>query len=309
MLFLDGVGLGLPDAAINPLCAAGLPALRTVCGGEIPTLHHPSALTPTSTVIPIDANLGVAGLPQSGTGQTAIFTGVNAAQMIGKHFGPHPYSTLRPVIEEQNIFRQLIAAGRRPLFANAFPQRYFDYMSRHQPRMTVTALSYTSAGLSLSRAEDLRAGNGISADITSAGWSDLGYPDMPLIEPQEAGRRLARLTSVYDFVLFEYWKTDHAGHSGEWREAIDVLERFDAMLAGILATIDFASTLLFLISDHGNIEDMSIKTHTRNPVPAIFYGSPHAAMAAILKKAGDLTGVTPMILECILNSPVPSSRR
>jgi 2,3-bisphosphoglycerate-independent phosphoglycerate mutase len=300
MLFLDGVGLGTSDAAVNPLCGARLPALRSLCGGDLPTLTSHSVASSTSTVIPLDANLGIEGLPQSGTGQTAIFTGVNGAQLIGKHFGPHPYSTLRPVIEEKNIFRQLLNAGKRPLFANAFPQRYFDYMSRHPSRMSVTSLSCTSAGMPLLRADDLRNGRGISADITSAGWADLGYPDMPVISPDEAGRRLVRLAEEYDFVLFEYWKTDHAGHAQDFEESIAVLEMFDGMLGGILQTLDSRTTLLFLTSDHGNIEDLSTKSHTRNPVPAIFHGTSHESAARKLRSTGDLTGIVPVLMEQIV---------
>jgi hypothetical protein len=298
MLFLDGVGLGLPDASSNPFFAAALPALRSLLDGQLPSLHFPTLTTKATTVLPLDANLGVEGLPQSGTGQTALFTGVNASKMIGKHFGPHPYSTLRPVIHEKNLFRRLIVAGRRPYFANAFPQRFFDYMNQRRTRLTVTTLSCMVSGIPLLNANDLRERRGVSADITSAGWKDLGYPDMPTIDPAEAGRRLVELTSEHDFVLFEYWKTDRAGHSQNFSEAVEVLERLDRMLAGIIEAMDTRSTLLFITSDHGNVEDMSTKTHTRNPVPAILYGCSHEDVAKQLRTHGaDLTFVTPLLME------------
>jgi 2,3-bisphosphoglycerate-independent phosphoglycerate mutase len=303
MLFLDGVGLGLPDAATNPFFAARLPALSSLCGGQLPSLREPRWTHKAVTLLPLDANLGVDGLPQSGTGQTALFTGVNASKLIGKHFGPHPYSTLRPVIQERNVFKQLLMAGRRPYFANAFPQRFFDYVNKHRARLTVTSLSCTMSGIPLLKAVDLKEGRGVSADITSAGWRELGYPDMPTIHPAEAGRRLVELTSEHDFVLFEYWKTDYAGHSENFAEAIEVLERLDGMLAGIIEAMDIRSTLLLMTSDHGNIEDMSTKTHTRNPVPAILYGRHHDVLAARLHAASsngaDLTHITPLLMECI----------
>jgi hypothetical protein len=251
-------------------------------------------------MLPLDANLGVEGLPQSGTGQTALFTGVNASKMIGKHFGPHPYSMLRPVIQEKNLFRQLVVAGRRPYFANAFPQRFFDYMSQRRTRLTVTTLSCVVSGIPLLKANDLREGRAVSADITSAGWKDLGYPDMPTIDPAEAGRRLVDLSSEHDFVLFEYWKTDHAGHSRNFTVAVEALERLDRMLGGIIEAMDTRSTLLFITSDHGNVEDMSTKTHTRNPVPAMLYGCNHEDVATRLHtKGADLTFVTPLLMDCI----------
>ena len=304
MLFLDGVGIGKNDPSINPLVAARLPALASLCEGEIPTLHSRHRATRHSTVIPLDATLGVPGLPQSGTGQTALFTGVNGAKVIGKHFGPHPYSTLRPIIEKHNIFRQILEAEKHPCFANAYPQKFFDYIAQRHSRMTVTTLSCEYAGLPLLRAEDLAAGRGISADITNSGWHALGYPGMGTIKPAEAGRRLAGISSTHDFVLYEYWKTDHAGHSQDMREAIDALEMFDQMLAGILENLDLHETLLLLTSDHGNVEDLSVKTHTRNPVPAILYGRRHDAVARKLDGAsshsGNLSHVTPTLMEFML---------
>ncbi len=301
MLFLDGVGLGVPDPSMNPFFAAQLPALRSLFDGQLPSLDRPELTGHGATLVPLDANLGVEGLPQSGTGQTSLFTGVNASKIIGRHFGPYPYSSLRPIIREKNIFRQLLSRGRQPCFANAFPQRFFDYVAQRPAHLTVTTLSCTMAGVPLRNARDLSEEKGVSADITGAGWKELGYPDIPVIDPADAGRRLASLVAEHEFVLFEYWKTDSAGHSESVPEAVEVLERFDRMLSGIVEAMDARSTLLFVTSDHGNIEDMSTKTHTRNPVPAIAYGRDHQAFAARLQggSLGDLTLVTPLIVDYI----------
>jgi 2,3-bisphosphoglycerate-independent phosphoglycerate mutase len=313
MLFLDGVGIGRRDGSVNPFFASRLPALRWLLCGPLPSLRHREISNHRATLLPLDATLGIEGLPQSGTGQTALFTGLNGAKLIGRHFGPFPYSSLKPVIEEQNIFRQLKAVRKRPYFANAFPQRFFDYVSQHRSRLTVTTLSCVMSGIPLLRYEDLRAGRGISADITNRAWTDIGYPDLERIEPEEAGRRLARLSKEYDFVLFEYWKTDHAGHSKSMETAIEVLELFDAMLAGILDLLDTHRTLLFVTSDHGNIEDMSTKSHTRHPVPVIMYGRDHERLASRLSQSrkgplADLTLVTPCLMEYITGTPAHPAR-
>jgi bisphosphoglycerate-independent phosphoglycerate mutase (AlkP superfamily) len=141
----------------------------------------------------------------------------------------------------------------------------------------------------------------VSADLTNAAWSTLGHPEIGRIEAAEAGRRLARLAGEHDFVLFEYWKTDHAGHSQNMREAVEALENFDGFLVGILEGLDANGTLLLMTSDHGNIEDMSTKTHTRNPVPLVLYGAGHAGFARELDRAGapDLTHITPFILRLL----------
>lgn len=305
MMFLDGVGIGRHDPAINPFFAARLPALRSMFDGQIPSLRRRQLTNTRASLLPLDATLGVKGLPQSGTGQTALFTGLNGPKHAGKHFGPHPYSTLRPIIEERNIFRQVLHTGRDVCFANAFPRRFFDYVNQKRSRLTVTTMSCLMSGVPLLGADDLEQARGISADITNAGWPALGYPSMKTIEPSEAGRRLVRLTEEYDFVLFEYWKTDHAGHSMNMNEAVEVLECFDAMLGGVLDSVDVNTTLIFITSDHGNIEDMTIKTHTRNPVPAIMYGHGQSAVASALlsHRRPDLTHVTPTLMRHAFQVP------
>jgi phosphopentomutase len=65
--------------------------------------------------------------------------------------------------------------------------------------------------------------------------------------------------------------------------------------------------LLVITSDHGNVEDMSTKSHTRNPVPALFHG--HGAHGAAERLAGDgrettdLTHVTPLLVDLLGAAP------
>ncbi len=304
MLFLDGVGIGKRDPEINPFFAARLPTLQWLLSGQLPSVRHQQSEGPRASLIPLDATLGVDGLPQSGTGQTALFTGLNGAAIIGRHFGPYPYSQLRPLIKEHNIFKQVKDAEKRAYFANAFPQRFFDYFDQRQNRMTVTSMSCVMAGVPLLRSDALRAGKGVSADITNEGWKDLGYPDIAPIQPAEAGRRLADLASQSEYVLFEYWKTDKAGHSQDMKRAVEVLELFDAMLEGVVRHIDLRKAIVMMVSDHGNIEDLSVKVHTRNPTPAVIYGRGHERIAGRLRISTDstpssLTSVTPTVLEVI----------
>ena len=70
LLFVDGVGLGERDPDKNPLLRARLRRLRVAQGLPPPD--------PTGLLVPTDACMGVPGLPQSATGQTAILAGVNA---------------------------------------------------------------------------------------------------------------------------------------------------------------------------------------------------------------------------------------
>jgi len=296
MLFLDGVGGGVLDPARNPLACARLPALAGLAGGGLP-----DGIRRSPTMLMLDATLGIEGLPQSGTGQTALFTGVNAAERIGRHFGPWAHSQLHTVIAQQSLFSRLSRRGVKACFANAFPGRFFDFAARRRSRLTVTTLSCLAAGTRLRDAADLATGRAISADINAEGWRALGHEFIERRSPAEAGAVLARLSREYAFVLFEYWWPDRAGHARDMAQAVAVLEKFDALLLGILEGIDLTRTLLLITSDHGNIEDLSTKSHTRNPVPLIAVGS---GADSLLLSIGDLpaaslTSVTPALLEVL----------
>ena len=296
MIFLDGVGIGKKDARQNPFFAVEMKTLRTVLDGHIPHLHGARCDLPAVSLTPVNATLGVPGLPQSGTGQTALFTGFNAPRFIGKHFGPYPYSTLKPIIRERNIFRKLIERDKQVFYANAFPRQFFQYIysNSKKNRTTASTMSWLSTDLALNDYTALAAGKAVSSDITNERWHALGYPDLGVIVPQEAGVRLAGLTRKYDFVLFEYFFTDHAGHSQSIAQAAEVLTKLDWLLEGVLSAFDHDSMLLILTSDHGNLEDLSTKTHTRNPVPLLAVGSGHRTIA---QKVKNLTHIAPAILE------------
>ena len=95
--------------------------------------------------------------------------------------------------------------------------------------------------------------------------------------------------------------SDKAGHSQDMRTAVEALERVDRFLDGICARLDFRRDTLVMISDHGNIEDLSVKTHTRNPVPLIAAGRGREHLAGAVRMLADLTPA--------LTSLVRSARR
>jgi len=296
LFFIDGIGIGNKDPEANPFFRARLPMFRFLLGGEMFHKHFKSASTRNASLVPVNATLGVPGLPQSGTGQSAIFTGVNAPKMIGRHFGPYPPTALRPVIQERNIFARLQKAGKRVSFANAYPKQFFDYTSSGTRRLTATTLSCMMSGLPLKNADDLRRRGAVSADLTRARWPEMGYPDLSEIPSRDAGIHLANLAAENDFTLFEYWLTDHAGHSQDMNFAVDVLERFDSFLEGFHHAVDGSSTTSLIISDHGNLEDLSTKTHTRNPVPCIAFGP---GRRSLLARTKNLTHITPAIVKLL----------
>ncbi len=294
MIFLDGVGLGPSDPAANPFLRARLPCLTSLLGGHLPMAGNGRVDAPLATLIPTDATLGVPGLPQSATGQTTILTGVNAPRQLGYHWGPHPNKHLRQIIDRESIFRKLTAAGRTSAFANAYPERYFGDIRRGKRSLSPTGLAAQAGGLRLRDHNDLRQGQALSAFLTNQAWRDvLGYTDLPEITNYQAGQILAALARQHDFTLFEHYYTDICGHHQDRERAIMVLEALDEFLGGVLdVTID-SGMLLMVTSDHGNIEDLSVRGHTMNPVPTLLVGKGRQEMAG---RIASLTDIAPAVL-------------
>jgi len=293
MVFIDGIGIGKEDYQNNPFFKYGFKTFTEIFG-EIPTLKNPKIKSSNRFLFPVDAALGVKGLPQSGTGQTSILCGINAAEFIGKHHGPYPYSTLIPVIKEKNIFRELMKAGRNVFFANAYPKVFFDYIKSGKSRLSVTSLSCRLSGMKLNGVTDVRKGKAITAEITNERWNEkLGY-NLTVIKPQTTAKRLLKIARNYSFTLFEYFITDHIGHGrydGEVEKALNVLDEF---LLSLIINLEGTHLTLLTCSDHGNIEDLSIKTHTLNPALSIAAGKYAGHFAKSIK---DLTQIKPAVLK------------
>lgn len=283
MLFFDGVGVGKKDRSRNPFYACKIPAVEKLLDGNIPHLRLKSLSSDSTFYTSINATLGVEGLPQSGTGQTALLCGMNASKFVGKHFGPYPYSTLRNILAEKNIFKLLLQKRKSVFYVNAYPPRYFDYVATHQTRRTATTLAWEMSGFKLNDFKGLQEGEALSADITGEKWNALGFPAVPILSPKKGGNRLVKFLEKYDFVFYEYFYTDHAGHSQSMEKAKEELMRIDELLSGVIESIDKKQMTLIITSDHGNFEDLSVKTHTRNPVPLIVYGKEAAHFAGNLK--------------------------
>src|SRR5215217_9193982 len=103
LIFIDGVGIGTRGPH-NPL--DGLESeFFSIFEGEEPRLPFEGRMAVT------DTRLGVAGLPQSATGQTAILTGVNASKLIGRHLHGYPSPRLKQALSEHSIYKRIIARG------------------------------------------------------------------------------------------------------------------------------------------------------------------------------------------------------
>lgn len=299
-LFLDGVGLGANDAAANPFVTAEIPTLMGLLGGQRPLAGTPAGDYGRAVFVPTDACLGVGGPPQSATGQAAILTGRNVPLEIGGHWGPKPNAAVAEILRAGTIFSRLAERGARAALLNAYPQRYFDAIGSGRRSYSAVPLAVTAAGLPLFTGSDLRAGRALSADFTGAGWPEPG-PDGALT-PEAAGRRLSALAGQYGFAFFEYWLTDYVGHRGDLDQARQLLARFDAVLAGLLATWDDSAGLIVITSDHGNLEALDHRHHTLNRVPTLVIGARRHAFAVGLS---DLTHLASRVEREALGSAGP----
>jgi len=266
-----------------------MPHLQALLGGPMAADHL--VARDEVWLQPLDACLGVEGLPQSATGQTALFTGINAAALVGAHLAAYPTAPLQEVIARHSLLKQVTDRGLRATFANAYTDTYWRRVAERKLRHSASTLATMAAGLRLRRLEDLARGEAVYWDITHRVMRALLHLDVPLLPPEEAGRRLARLTATHDLVLFESFLTDLAGHGRLPWPAEEVLMLLDRFLGSLIAALPEEATLV-LSSDHGNLEDGRTRAHTRNPVPLLVIGPGVAAF----RQARSITDVTPSIL-------------
>jgi len=294
--FVDGIGIG-PGGATNPFDSEGLEGFRKMTGGrsliegqfrdhkglegDVPWLNRA-----------IDANLGMDGLPQSGTGQATLFSGVNCARIAGRHYGPFPHSSSRPILKERSLFSQV--GANDAAFANAYPERFFEW-ARKRDRWSTTTRCCLDSGVRIRTMDDLRNGQAIAADLTGRGLSQVASSPVPTLHERETAERIRDLTIDHRLVVSEYFHTDKAGHAQDASAAQRCLTSIDRFLSGLLDTLDFSRTTFVMTSDHGNLEDLSVKTHTRHPVPLIVMGPGSRHFEGVF----DLTGVAGAIMRAL----------
>jgi 2,3-bisphosphoglycerate-independent phosphoglycerate mutase len=267
-----------------------MPGLHRLLGG--PLVLGSAQQDGVLSLRPVDACLGVPGLPQSATGQTALFTGVNAPALVGDHVTAFPTTPLRQVIAEHSLLKQAAEAGAQVTSANAYSDRYWAMVRQGERRLSASTLTIMAGGAPFRSLQDLLAGRAVLWDIThEVATGHLGY-ELPIVAPEEAGARLARLAAQYDLVLYESFLTDLAGHGRV--DPAWVLVRLDAFLGGILDARS-PDTTLVVCSDHGNLEDSGVKIHTTNPVPLLAFGP----AAWRFHDAAAITDVAPAILRSL----------
>jgi hypothetical protein len=293
-VFVDGVGAGRPDPDVNPLAREPFLLSRFEDGSGPP-------LPAGGRAGLADARLGVEGRPQSATGQSTILTGENAPALLGKHLLGFPNPRLRQLLERRSIYRRLAEAGRRAVFANAYPVVYLralgfpaegepEFELRRRVRASATTVAFAAGGGTFRTFEDARAGRGLTHDLTARRAEELGLR-LPRRTPEEAAEIFLTLAAGADLAAFEFFETDEAGHAQSMEKGLDALHRLDRFLRALVAGLG-AEDALVVTSDHGNLEDLTTRNHTLARVPLLGFGR----AAPLVEAVTDLTGVAPLLL-------------
>lgn len=286
LFFIDGIGIG-ERTNDNPLAQIENLEPLAQFKNEFPEIIYDGVLIPT------DPRLGVEGRPQSASGQTTILTGINAPQILGNHKQGFPNQALRDVISEHSIFLQLKNRNVAPnVFANAYTPKFFNETPRWK---SATTCAMEAANEPFRRLPDLLGRTALFHDFTNQSLIEMGF-DVPQFSPVEAGEILAGLTASHRFTLYEYFITDKIGHAQSFEKAAERLPPLAEFVRETVRRIDLEKTTVILTSDHGNLENLSIRTHTLNDVPTIIWGRNRLETAEGIK---DLSDITPAILRLL----------
>ncbi|HUF05167.1 MAG TPA: hypothetical protein VMM38_13455 [Aridibacter sp.] len=281
LFFVDGLGIGRRGDE-NPLwqCDAG-PLAYLVDEEREVELGGILART--------DATLGVEGRPQSASGQTTILTGINAPKRLGRHKQGFPNEPLKEILREHSIFKRLNEAGTTPnLFANTYTPQFFEATPRWK---SATTVAVEAAGLQFRKIPDLLGRMSLYHDFTNRSLRERGF-DVPEFSPDDAAEILSGLAENHRFVLYEHFITDKIGHEMDMERAKAHLPELASFLRKTVEKADLGCTTVILTSDHGNVENLSVRNHTLNKVPTVIWGRRAEECA---EKVKDLTDIAPLV--------------
>lgn len=327
LVFVDGLGWGVPDPRVNPCHSYGgtifqlpsaevslaAPGVAAVAAAST-TVSSEERILPVpiphgGVAVPIDAVLGIEGVPQSATGQTTLLTGVNAQELLGKHLTGFPNPPLRELLLQKSVLKTLTDLGMTARFLNVFRPLYFQLPYEKQVTLSATTVANLAAANRFSDLDDLRNRQAIYQEFTNQELVKKGF-EVPAFTPTEAGIILAQQARKHDFLLFEYFKTDQAGHSQDFELAHLHLHRLEEFLTALLTDLQaddprqtLPDTLVVLTSDHGNIEDLSTKRHTSNPVPLLAWGP---GARRLVHRVRLLSELSPALVQLLTGSELDS---
>lgn len=298
-----GVGKAEADKN-NPFVAAN---------AEFLPFSENRCILPDNTIVKkIDACLGVEGIPMSATGQTALFTGINAPGLLNRHKDSYPDNFMRKIIKQDNILSSLSRNGFKVRFLNVYPdhseyytpayiriqdngQLYFSerFPANKRATLSVTSCMMLASGLTPFGITDIRHERSIFHDFSNRSLIEQGY-DLPEFTPEKAAEIIYKTSRNYDFTLYEFFQTDFYGHGSPFAECIKLIRELDRLVKHLISLLNNEQDTLLITSDHGNLEDFSTQLHTRNPVPLICWGYKSTELQ---ERIDSLINVKPAIME------------
>jgi len=289
LIFIDGFGIGR-RADENPFFNLPEAVPLGVFQDAEPDLPFGGVLIRT------DARLGVEGRPQSASGQTTILTGINIPQTLGYHKQGFPNAAMREILDEHSIFLQLENLNIEPnVFANAYTPQFFETVPRWK---SATTVAVEAATMRYRTIEDLQNGRAVFHDFTNRLLIERDFK-VELRTPREAGETLAEIAAAHRFTLYEHFITDKIGHDQNMEAARKHLPQLAEFVRAVLEWVDLTETTVLLTSDHGNIEDLSVRNHTLNDVPTLVWGKDKELFADKIKSLAD---ITPTIIQALTNN-------
>ncbi len=264
--FIDGLGIGSnnEDNPVSDLFRSSLD------GNLLADITEPVKLN-KGIIVPVDAVQGVPGIPQSATGQTSLYTGLNAQKILGYHLTAIPNKKLIRIIRERSLLRKLSENGISVTSANMYSQEFFSKrLNMKKNMLPVSTLSIRAADIAFRMIEDYEKGEALFADITNRLINDRGYK-IDIITPGEGAVRIANILDNFQAVFYEYFMTDIYGHKRN-REGLELRKtELNQFLERLLVLLkDRPDISILITSDHGNAEDFTTGSHTLNKVPFIF---------------------------------------
>jgi hypothetical protein len=297
-LFLDGVGIGRPEKG-NPFFSIGAQWLP---------FYEPGPDLPDGTPVKaITCDLGIDGVPQSATGQTALFTGVSGRLLGKRHKNGFPDRTLRRIIIRHNIFRKLKDLGVRATFINAYPLHADDFSGecvrigedgrfhfspgfphRWRKMISVTTCMLIANEKRPGDENDIAAGRALYQDYSNASLIAHGL-SLAEYTPEKAAEIIRKTLRENDFVLYEFFQTDLYAHRRTMVECEKLVSGLNRLVGTLASLLDRRRETLIVTSDHGNLEDLSVRHHTANRVPLIAWGRHGKRLRERIKGIEDVT--------------------
>lgn len=292
-IFIDGIGFGENDPDKNPFSKYAQGIFLPLGGKTLDTVENPKLKN--LVYIRTDASMGIKGLPQSATGQTSLWTGINACQVLNRHMSGFPTFTLKRIIAKYSIIRVLEERGFRADLLNCYTPGFTDHVKKNPRQVSASTLIQMAADKPLKGMDDLRLGKGLYMDISrdflrtfGKEYIDKDDPVLEIQDPYQTGKQIVPAFKDHTLCIYEYFITDKVGHKMNWEGAEKCISDLEGFLAGVLDAMDPENDQLILTSDHGNLEDLTVDVHTLNPVPTILYGKFTEHMKDKIKSLKDI---------------------